>query len=233
MSLRIKICDVTVRERVIELPDNCSECGVALREAVLTGWEYQDQKRCMSVSDGGVIDFDEEDRCAPEGGEAFISYVTLVCSCGHFLVEGDMTWIEPEPKPIDWTDEQVKEIGDRAEAIVAPVRARLDADRVAKPKTRLVGHAREGERVGPGLVQPDAIEDTATGVRTPLHPRAAKRYTVREAGSRQIVAGLDGVPADNANLTRLVPTVPIGDLGLHEKTLARRNGEVYEIIRVK
>jgi hypothetical protein len=46
--------------------------------------------------------------------------------------------------------------------------ARLDADRTAKPKTRLVGHAKRGDCVGPGSVQPDALEDTATGKRTPL-----------------------------------------------------------------
>lgn len=49
--------------------------------------------------------------------------------------------------------------------------ARLDADRTAQPKTRLVGHAPAGSRVGPGLVpDADAIEDIATGARTPLAP---------------------------------------------------------------
>lgn len=47
-------------------------------------------------------------------------------------------------------------------------RARLDADRKAKPRTRLVGHARTGECVGPGTVQADALEDVETGKRTPL-----------------------------------------------------------------
>jgi len=46
--------------------------------------------------------------------------------------------------------------------------ARLDADRKAKPKTRLVGHARQGDCVGPGSVPADAIEDTETGERTKL-----------------------------------------------------------------
>jgi|SRR5271165_3805265 len=208
MSLKITICDVTVRERVVELPDNCTKCGIALREARLTGWEYQDQSRPVVVRDDDLtIDYDEEGANVPEGGEAFISYVTLVCQCGEFLVEGDMKWNEP-PEP-----------------------ARLDEDRTAKPKTRLVGHVKAGERVGPGLVQPDAIEDTTTGERTSLLDE--KRYTVRETGSRQIVAGLENVTADNANVMRLVPTVPLGDLELHDKTLARRNGEVYEIIRVQ
>lgn len=46
--------------------------------------------------------------------------------------------------------------------------ARLDASKTAKPKNRLVGHARQGDCVGPGTVQADALEDTATGKRTPL-----------------------------------------------------------------
>ena len=43
--------------------------------------------------------------------------------------------------------------------------ARLDRDGTAKPLTRLVGHARVGDCVGPGTVKPDALEDTETGVR--------------------------------------------------------------------
>lgn len=49
---------------------------------------------------------------------------------------------------------------------VAP--ARLDAEGTAKPKTRLVGHARAGDCVGPGTVFADAIENVATGERTSL-----------------------------------------------------------------
>lgn len=47
-------------------------------------------------------------------------------------------------------------------------KARLDADRTAKPKTRLLGHARAGDCVGPGSVNADTLEDTGTGKRTPL-----------------------------------------------------------------
>lgn len=47
-------------------------------------------------------------------------------------------------------------------------RARLDADRTAKPKTRLIGHANAGHCLGPGSVPADALEDTETGKRTPL-----------------------------------------------------------------
>lgn len=48
------------------------------------------------------------------------------------------------------------------------VPARLDPDGTAKPRTRLVGHARRGDCIGPGSVVADAIEDTRTGKRTPL-----------------------------------------------------------------
>ncbi len=266
MSLKITICDVTVRERVVELPDNCPKCGVALREpGTLVGWEYQDQKRPMSVRDDGTIDY-AEDGWSPEGGETFISYVTLVCECGEFLVEGDMkfeqtpearpetvetttkrrmgrlvsslaTYVSPDDAGLDrktFLSLVADRIRDDILHVPEPKPARLDADRTAKPKTRLVGHAKVGERVGPGLVQPDAIEDTTTGERTSLDAEVSlPLYTVRETGSRTVVAGLDSVPAGNANIMRLVPTVPLEDLALHEKTLARRNGEVYEIIRVK
>lgn len=57
---------------------------------------------------------------------------------------------------------------ERGELVHVPTPARVDADRKAKPKTRLVGHARQGDCVGPGTVEADSIEDTATGERTPL-----------------------------------------------------------------
>jgi hypothetical protein len=46
--------------------------------------------------------------------------------------------------------------------------ARVDADKTAKPKTRLIGHARRGDCVGPSSHPADAIEDVETGERTPL-----------------------------------------------------------------
>ncbi len=47
--------------------------------------------------------------------------------------------------------------------------ARLDADRTAKPKTRIVNHPKAGHCVGPGapLRKPE-LEDTATKARTPM-----------------------------------------------------------------
>lgn len=52
--------------------------------------------------------------------------------------------------------------------IVAVTLARLDADRTAQPKTRLVGHSPEGALAGPYLTQAEALEDTETGKRTAL-----------------------------------------------------------------
>lgn len=49
------------------------------------------------------------------------------------------------------------------------IKARLDTDRTAVPKTRLIGHVREGVCVAPDAVSADAIEDVATGVRVALH----------------------------------------------------------------
>ncbi|HEY8096882.1 MAG TPA: hypothetical protein VIE65_12440 [Methylobacter sp.] len=46
--------------------------------------------------------------------------------------------------------------------------ARLDADKSAKPLTRLVAHVNPGDCVGPGITKADAIEDIQTGKRTPL-----------------------------------------------------------------
>ena len=46
--------------------------------------------------------------------------------------------------------------------------ARVDADRTSKPKTRLLGHARAGDCMGPGTVQADTLQDTTTGARTRL-----------------------------------------------------------------
>ena len=53
-----------------------------------------------------------------------------------------------------------------------PVLAHLDADKTAKPLTRLIGHARAGDCVGPGTVSADALEDTVTGERRSLSAEA-------------------------------------------------------------
>lgn len=57
-------------------------------------------------------------------------------------------------------------------------KARLDADKTAKPKTRIVHHPPPGKLAGPGIppVDPE-LEDVATGARTPL-TRAARRHEV-------------------------------------------------------
>lgn len=48
-----------------------------------------------------------------------------------------------------------------------PPRARLDAERTAKPLTRIIAHVQAGEMVGPGITVPMALE-TETGDRIPL-----------------------------------------------------------------
>jgi hypothetical protein len=48
------------------------------------------------------------------------------------------------------------------------VPARVDADKTAKPLTRLIGHARRGDCIGPCSVDADALEEVETGKRTPL-----------------------------------------------------------------
>lgn len=47
-------------------------------------------------------------------------------------------------------------------------KARLDADRTAQPKTRLLGHGTAGHCLGPGSVSADTLENVETGERTPL-----------------------------------------------------------------
>ena len=88
MSLAITVADITVRERVVVLPDDCPKCRRPLRHAALTAWEFQDQSRPAAVLADGTVDFDPADIQVPAGGETFISYVTLVCECGAFLVDG-------------------------------------------------------------------------------------------------------------------------------------------------
>lgn len=48
--------------------------------------------------------------------------------------------------------------------------ARLDADRTARPLTRLVAHVRAGDCIGPGSGTPFALETVATGERISLTP---------------------------------------------------------------
>jgi hypothetical protein len=88
MAITVQIADIVVTERTVELPDNCPECGAALRNARLRGWEYQDQCRAMSVQND-IVEFDEESNEVPDSGESFISYVSLRCECGHRLANGN------------------------------------------------------------------------------------------------------------------------------------------------
>lgn len=53
---------------------------------------------------------------------------------------------------------------------MSTAKARLDADRTAKPKTRIIHHPRAGKLVWPGmgLARPE-LEEIETGKRTPIH----------------------------------------------------------------
>jgi hypothetical protein len=56
-------------------------------------------------------------------------------------------------------------------------KARLDKDKTAKPKTRIVSHVREGARQGAGmLVQPE-LEDIESGKRIPLVDNQGRPFT--------------------------------------------------------
>lgn len=49
--------------------------------------------------------------------------------------------------------------------------ARLDADRTAKPLTRIVQHVRPGDAVGPGRPLHEPEHEAEDGTRTPLVPK--------------------------------------------------------------
>ncbi len=87
-------------------------------------------------------------------------------------------------------------------------KARLDSDGTAKPLTRLIGHVREGGRVGPGVTVADAIEDVETGERTPLGD-----YGVPGVGKTALLA------AEKMNTKRLWLHVTVQD-GIEIKSFA-------------
>jgi hypothetical protein len=61
-------------------------------------------------------------------------------------------------------------------------KARLDADKTAKPKTRILGRHPEGHCFG-GSATPFALEDTETGERIPLHCLANPDWVLILVGS--------------------------------------------------
>jgi hypothetical protein len=65
-------------------------------------------------------------------------------------------------------------------------RARLDADRTARPMTRLARFTREGDCVGPGAVRADAYE-AEDGSRTPLAPQLSGSYWNGPVGIEKLV----------------------------------------------
>lgn len=65
-------------------------------------------------------------------------------------------------------------------------KARLDPDGTARPKTRLVGHAREGDCAGPGVTRADAYE-AEDGSRTPLAPQLSGDYWNGPSGIEKLV----------------------------------------------
>jgi len=87
ITMKITIADVTIQTREVELPDKCPKCGEALRDVALTGYEYQDQSRAMSVREDGDVDYKDSD-LLPESGESYIGWVSLSCECGHVLAQG-------------------------------------------------------------------------------------------------------------------------------------------------
>lgn len=101
MNMKVNICDVTIVERAVEIPEACPKCGTDLTKPnTLVLWEYQDQKRhghllpssAQAVSpestrepeDCLMINEDE----SPEGGEGFISYIDIHCACCEYELAG-------------------------------------------------------------------------------------------------------------------------------------------------
>jgi hypothetical protein len=70
--------------------------------------------------------------------------------------------------------------------------ARLDADKRAKPLTRLIGHVIPGQHIGPGSVQPDAIEHIETGDRTPLVNQTPTEAWLAKPGALRSLVGQCG-----------------------------------------
>ncbi len=82
MPIEVTIATVDIAERKVTLPDKCLVCEADLTQpGALTHWEYQDQRRTVSVKDD-EIDWDD---VLPTSGESFIPLEWRCTLCSHKL----------------------------------------------------------------------------------------------------------------------------------------------------
>lgn len=96
-QIEIKVCDVTIRERLILIPDKCPRCtqdfvppDASGEDMKLHLIEYQDQSRYAYASHGegekpGSVDWCDD---LPQAGESFIPLEWACAHCGHVLASG-------------------------------------------------------------------------------------------------------------------------------------------------
>ena len=66
---------------------------------------------------------------------------------------------------------------------------------------------------------------------TGIEDNMSKLFTVYE--NNNVVAGLQNIPPENANIRRLPTRVPLKDLDVDDMTFANVGKEKYKIVRVK
>ncbi len=153
--------------------------------------------------EGSSLDCIEASDLSPEQFKAIRTLMSDNYSLGetykirqpsHAFLQGQQ---EPRPKQHDgwvliefWTGDKdaiAKFISFVNKALsLDQVPARLDTDRTAKPKTRLVGHApRTGDCIGPLSIRADSLESLENGDRTPIEDYSDAEVYLRTHGGRK------------------------------------------------
>lgn len=86
--MKLRVSDLIVFEREIEVPDECPHCGADLEDVGLYHWEFQDQRRSVDVvkdKEGNLhIEWDD---CLPKSGEGDLAVSWQCGKCDCTLVE--------------------------------------------------------------------------------------------------------------------------------------------------
>jgi ribosomal protein S27AE len=88
--MKLRVSDLVVFERVVEVPDKCPQCGADLEDVGIYHWEFQDQRRSVDVvkTEDGSLGIEWDD-CLPRGGEADLALTWQCGKCDATLAESE------------------------------------------------------------------------------------------------------------------------------------------------
>jgi len=80
--MELPVDDLIVRQRIVQVPDHCPNCGADLtKQGAIRVWEYQDQHRQMHFLED-TVEFEDD---LPQQGETYLLIFYECRECEHYL----------------------------------------------------------------------------------------------------------------------------------------------------